>query len=249
MRTSIIFLSFFLVFQAITPTTVNAEPDLRHLVYLTEELPPYNYKDEGKATGLSVELLHLIWEELQLPESEIRFLPWSRAFDTTQHNSGHVLFTTIRTPGREALFKWVGPILEIKFSLMAPKNRHIIVKNEQDLAKFNISVISGYPSANMLQDLPVRRLHAHPKLDLIFQKLFTGRTDAIAIGEPIFKKKAKQFGYDPDDFEAIWPLATLHSCYAFSKDTPDSVIERFQKALDAVRKRPEYDALVTKYLP
>ena len=39
--------------------------DVEDLVYMTEEYRPLNYMEDGEVKGLTVELLKMIWEEME----------------------------------------------------------------------------------------------------------------------------------------------------------------------------------------
>jgi len=36
----------------------------RDLTYITEQFPPYNYQEDGKLQGISVDLLEMAWERM-----------------------------------------------------------------------------------------------------------------------------------------------------------------------------------------
>lgn len=80
---------------------------------VTEELPPYNYRDrDGLVTGLSVDLLQRMVDrsKLSLDSKGVQLLPWARAYQMALHQPNTVIFSIVRLPEREALFHWVGPI-------------------------------------------------------------------------------------------------------------------------------------------
>ncbi len=59
---------------------------------------------------------------------------------------------------------------------------------------------------------------------------------------------------DPGYFEVIYTLESYDLYYAFNKNIPDSVVDSFQEALDALRNKPdpsgvtEYQRIVYKYM-
>lgn len=220
-----------------------------HLSYLSEELVPYNYLENDRATGISVEVLNLIWNELGEPSQRVRFLPWARAYDEALHKPGKVLFTTIRTPSRENKFKWVGPIAQFKISLMGLKKNKFNIKSDEEVRTLNVGAVTGYAAVDLLKALHVRRLDQLTEVDLHIQKLISGRIDALALEEGHFWQRIKKLNMDPSIFEPIYTLKALQACYAFNIKTPDSTIQRFQEALNRVRKSPEYQALIRKYFP
>ena len=97
----------------------------RDLTYITEQFPPYNYQENGKLQGISVDLLEKVWENMgaNLNRSVIQLLPWKEGYQETLDENGKVLFSTARLPQREQLFKWAGPIGPIRNVLLA-KNHH-----------------------------------------------------------------------------------------------------------------------------
>lgn len=82
------------------------------LNYYTEDYPPYNYLKNGKVTGIAVETLNLVWEELGESPKKISLVPWARGYQKILNENDIVLFSTTRTPERENLFKWACPIAE-----------------------------------------------------------------------------------------------------------------------------------------
>ena len=77
---------------------------------LTEDYPPFNFVDkDGVVTGQSTEMVQAIMNEVGI-ESEIELLALAEALELAEKGSGVVLYSLNRTPEREELFKWVGPI-------------------------------------------------------------------------------------------------------------------------------------------
>ena len=63
----------------------------------------------------------------------------------------------------------------------------------------------------------------------------------------------KKNGYNVDDFETVYILKEADLYYAFHKDTPASLIQKFQNALDRLKiknnqNQSEYDKILNYYL-
>ncbi len=85
---------------------------------LTEEFPPYNYTDGGKVTGLGTEVVEAVLQELGL-QGQFQSMPWARAYETASNVPGVLIYSMVRTPEREKLFKWVGVIAPSDYYLFS----------------------------------------------------------------------------------------------------------------------------------
>ena len=52
------------------------------LYFITENYPPYNFEDDGKLQGISVDLLVLIFKKLKAQKTidDIHLKPWARGY-------------------------------------------------------------------------------------------------------------------------------------------------------------------------
>ncbi|MBI9080123.1 MAG: transporter substrate-binding domain-containing protein [Pseudodesulfovibrio sp.] len=246
-----IYLTFICFILCAAPSGFAAEPKspTQALVYLSEEFAPYNYQQNGQPAGLAVDILRLMWRKAQLPKQDIQFLPWARAYDMTLNKSGIVLFSTIRLPSREKLFKWVGPITTTETLLITMKGRNITINSPEDLKGLSIGGIQDYASSELLKKYEsIAHIEKVPSVQMNIKKLIANRLDAIALEQRTFAHNIKELGLNPEQFEKVWTINRIEPYYAFSKDTPDKVIALFQKALDAIKATPEYQRRLDQHL-
>ncbi len=231
---------------------VRAEIPLDHLKIMTEEYPPYNYEEDGKLKGIAVDTIVLMLKKTgsRLKREDIRIFPWARAYNDTLNNPGTGLFSTTRTPERESLFKWVGPVGINKMVLTAKKDRKITIQSPEDLKKYKTGVIiedivDQILSAMLLGEgcLEKVSMTAHN-----IKKLNSGRIDMIGYGEDVAKWEIKRNGFNPSDYETVYVLQSKELYFAFHKSTPDDIIKALQKALDELKKEGEYQKIVDFYL-
>ena len=104
-----------------------------NLTYYTEQLPPYNYMENGTLEGISVDLLEAITEKMgkKVTREEINLVPWTEGYQTVLTRNNTVLFTTARLPEREQSFKWAGPIYADNNVLFARPDRGIVVQGPE----------------------------------------------------------------------------------------------------------------------
>lgn len=245
------FYLFSLLFNLLCVSIVDAA-NVPQFLIMTEEWEPYNFRKDGVVRGISADMLVLMLEKVGSTQgrSDIKIFPWIRAYKYIQKKPGTILFTTTRTKEREKRFKWVGPIIEIEFSIHALKSRNIKINSPEDLKKYKIGTLRG----DVTEDLLIKK--AGMKRSEFSQvsanisntkKLLSNRVDLIAQNKDTLRAICKQIGTNPDKFEAVFTLDKKAMYYAFHKDTPDSVIKMFQTAFDEIKKKGKLDEILRQY--
>jgi len=235
---------------ALWPLPARADqPDPAGLTYLTEQYYPYNYAENGAVHGLSVDLLRLVWARMGVAEQPVTVQPWARVYDAALGQPGTVAFSMARTPEREALFKWVGPIDTVHFVLFSRAADTARTLSATSLEHLAVGTVRGDVSEAALLDLghPVR-IEPVADMELNLLKLDAGRLDLVAYEERSMYRLLERTGRDPGAYAVVKLLRRTEICYAFHRETPDALVGRFQQALDAVLAGPEYAALVARYL-
>ncbi len=97
-------LSIFTVIAHSETQTDN--PPLR---FYTEEYAPFSFSNDGDIVGINTELLKLTAEKLDL-DVKFMIVPWGRAQLATRQNDRTCFFSGARTPEREDIYQWVGPL-------------------------------------------------------------------------------------------------------------------------------------------
>lgn len=225
------------------PRIASAEPPPgpESLVYTCEDIPPSNYVSDGQLKGASVELLRAIWRKMGVREQPIDVVPWARGYDWLLTRKNHVLFSMSRTPQREALFKWVGPIFTVRNVLLGLAGGPVSISTLEDARRYRIGVINDDVLEAFLLERGFAResLEGVSSLELNFAKLDRGRIDLIAHTQSTFDEYIRQNALDPSRYRVHHVLMERKNYYAFSKEVPDALIARFQAALDACRDEQE----------
>lgn len=242
-------LAHLLIFAVLlTPLPTDAAAHIG-LSYLTEEYYPFNYTDEGDLKGISVDLLRLTWKELGQEPHPITAMPWARAYDRACNVSTTVLFSMARTPQRENMFRWAGPIMTVRFVLIAQKRDNITLDTISDAEGYRIGTLRDDITDALLQQYSnANKVEAVADMSQNIRKLMDDRLDMVAYEEHSWKMIALKNGLDPDEFETVFVLRETPVYYAFHRDTPPPVVREFQKALDRVKARPEYEQILNTYL-
>jgi len=157
------------------------------LTLTTEEYPPFNMLDERtkEPTGITVEKVVEVMRRAREPFT-ITSYPWPRAYQMALQMDNTCVFSTSRTPEREALFTWIGPLAKSDWTIFA---RATDVRKPRSLEDVKPFVIGGYNNAATGEYL---KLHGY-KVDLAIddslnmQKLLRNRIDFWATGDLLGK--------------------------------------------------------------
>ncbi|WP_196772892.1 substrate-binding periplasmic protein [Pseudodesulfovibrio alkaliphilus] len=230
--------------------TPPAQADDLHV--MTERYPPFSYQVDGEPRGFCVDLVRRILDRLGLEDTEIIFYPWARAYRALQEEDGRVLFPLSRSPAREHLFRFVGPVFEDTLYFYARRGAELEIASLDDARRVGAIGVTRddfyhqFLAARGFTNLDVSTCQAHD-----FRKLAQGRVDLVPMGE----KALAQFvgsidGLDPAMFERVGPPVHTSGVYiGFSRSTPDSVLRAWRQALDDLKAAGVYDAVMNRYFP
>ncbi len=219
------------------------------LSYITEEFKPYNYQEKGVAKGVSIDLLKMVWNELDIAEQPIHFMPWARGYETAITQPGTVLFATTKTEERKDMFRWAGPIAYSRTVMIGLRDRSISIQKPEDLNGYIVGVIRDYPAQSLLAQYDsLIRIDVSANFEMCLNKLEMGRVDLISTEETAFFKALNEMNKKPEQFETAWLVSDTTSHFAFNRKTSPLTVERFQRALDVVMKTPEYKKMYDSYM-
>lgn len=237
-----------------TSSAVLAE-DLRsplaELVYVTEEYKPHNFTNQGRLTGMAVETLRLIWRDQRIDEQPIQVAPWSRGYDLLKNDRNIVLFSTVRTPEREKLFKWVGPISQTTIVLLTLANRPVKMSSLNDAHGKRVAVVKDTSGWSLLQDIKMKAddlVEVH-SIKSGVRMLENQRVDLFAVGFSQFLDACSAFDCSMRLFKVAWHFHDRETYFALNRDVPDNIVVLFQEALDRVKKTPAYRSLQLTFQP
>ena len=211
-----------------------------------DDYRPLNYLVEGKLQGPSVDIVKLLFKEINEKEN-IVYLPWKRGYETAQIKENFAVASTTRTQERENLFKWVGPLAAKKFIVYALRSSNIKIDSLDDLNKYKIGVERSTISEQMLLSRGITNLSKvnYPKQNM--GMLMFKRIDLWSISSSTFHGILKKEKVSIDQFEAVYVLNQAKLYIAFNKDTPDETINKWQDAYDSLIKSGQIKEILEKH--
>lgn len=219
-------------------TSAAAEP----LKLVTEDYPPYAFRENGVLKGTSVEQLELVMKATG-QDHTMEIMPWARALTLAETQPMYCVFTTTHNDERDAKFKWVEPLLS---------GRTLLVRRTgSDVNPADLQAASGYLVGATRDDFTADLLKAKgfAKLDLVtdfnlsLKKLLAGRIDMMPIAEDYYAKLRR----DGIAIERVLVLSEQVFSLACNKSVPDAEITGMQAALDRLVADGTQAALFKKY--
>ena len=217
----------------------------------TEHYPPYNMKDiNGNLKGTSIKVLDAMLIEMKSNQSknDVKLRSWAKSYAVAQKVKNAMVFSTTRTDSREKHFKWVGPIATTTTGIIALKERNIVINSLEDLNKYKIGAVLKDIGEVLLLELGVDKkniqyVKGEDAINISFNKMKKKRIDMFAYDANVAFENAKMEGFDPSKYEVVYTLQEGNLYFAFNKNTDDSIITKWQNALDVIKKNGTYDKI------
>jgi polar amino acid transport system substrate-binding protein len=222
------------------------------LTVVTEEFPPYQFMDQGKPTGMTVEVVQAVLAEAGIT-TPITIVPWTRALKTAQERANVLIFSVARTAERENQFKWIGQVNQSQNYLYARAGSGISIKTLDDAKRYVIGTVLG----DIREDYFAKRgfqIQSVRQHELNYARLKAGRIDLWPTTDAVMTHIIRKAGDDPATAVVpVWKIDDLHVGYsgdflAASLATPDALVERVRAALDQIKSDGRFAAIEHKWV-
>ena len=225
----------------------SADPaDGNEFQLMTEDLPPYSYLENEKPSGLAVELVRAICRRIGHPDN-IKIHSWAIAYDLARSQDNRILFSTARTPDRENVFKWVGPIVHDRLFFFARSDSKLSIRSLDDArAVRKIGTYKDDVAEKFLIGKGFTNLDSVMAAPLNARKLAAGRIDLWIENFITGHESARRAGL-AGKIVPIFEVSSSDLYIAFSRSTPDKVIAEWQGALDAMKSDGEYRDIYLRF--
>lgn len=206
----------------------------------TEQNPPFNFLENGKIKGQSTLLIEQLFQKSghHILGDNIQFLPWVRGYYNVLHEKNAMLYSMARTPEREALFQWVGPIGKMTLGVIAKKNRHLMIATPDALHGYKIATIPDTASEKVLLEsgFRIEELERFANVSSQVKKLKENRVDALSFGVEATFALLQELGSDVSDYEVVYEFNKSDLYFAFSKETDLKLIAELNETLKTLIK-------------
>ncbi|MCF8979649.1 MULTISPECIES: substrate-binding periplasmic protein [Pseudomonas syringae group] len=220
-----------------------------HYQVVTEEWAPYNYSENGHLTGMTTEIVRAIMK-VTGHEFTIVLAPSMRASHILKMRPRTIMYSMFRTPEREHLYKWVGPILEESIHPYQLATATPVTSLEQLLHAPQITTRHAGLLPDMLQSLGFKNLDKSATESVqLYRMLLNGRT-SIIIGDTAagVTYQSRQLNIAPGTLRQV-PIELYRSSLyiAFSQDSEDELVASWASALETLRQSGELERIQQRY--
>lgn len=228
---------------------------LQDVTFISEEYPPFNYSDsEGHFTGMAVEILQLMFDELNIKKnaSDIQVFPWARGYALAQApGQMNALFTTARLKKRENKFKWVGPYTGFEVTVFSKNKAKYQISEKSDLGKYHFVIVRQDLSETLLIEagVPQKHISLVANVEEAIDKVLKERADCFAHSSKTLHKTLNKMGLKKEQFKSLYDIIGPKSYFAFNKSVDDKTVKAYQSAFDKVTINPDiFDKLYNKHI-
>jgi polar amino acid transport system substrate-binding protein len=220
-----------------------AQPEPR--LYLTTEVAaPHSMLEGKRVVGIGPDTVRDIMARARI-DYTIELLPWKRAYTAARERPDTCVFSTTRTPEREALFKWIGPIGEADWVLMGRADRHLRLDTLGDARRYRIGTYNGDARDHYLRS---RGFDVDPAPnDLINpRKLMANRIDLWAASIRRGSDTVARMGY-ADKIVPVLVFNSVRVYLACNRAMPDALAARMETAFASMERDGTVQRIVRRY--
>jgi len=223
------------------------------LQLFTESTPPFSYgigdDTTWTAVGSSVEIVNEIQRRTGYI-NKINLTTWTDAYTPPQYLPNSAVFTTDRTAERENKFQWVGPISSDRafFYTLASSGIDTIKTLAQAKSLLSIATPKEWFTDDFLRNNNFTNIVSTAVTSQeAYDQLINGEVQALLMTDLQMKWLADESGLSMSDFTQHLKVMDNDGYIAFSLNTPASVIQQWQRNLDAMKADGTFETIWNKW--
>ncbi len=210
----------------------------------TEAAAPHSMQDGQRVIGIGADTVREIMTRAHIDHT-IELLPWKRAYIAALEHDDTCVFSTSRTPEREARFKWIGPIGEADWVLMARADRKLHLDSLEDARKYRIGTYNGDARDQYLR---TRGFDVDPAPSDVLnpRKLMADRIDLWAASFRHGSATLSHLGYG-DKIVPVLVFNRIRVYLACNRGVPDALAARMNAAVASMEHDGTLQQILHRY--
>ncbi len=217
---------------------------------ITEEYPPVTFMGaDHRPSGFVVEIVEALMEQVGM-DQEILVAPWAIGYDLALNLPNILLFSMDRTPLRDPLFAWIGPVGSNTAYLYG---RRSFEPTLPDLSAAKASPAIGttqdWWTEQLLKELGFTNLKSSLDPRDTVRQLIHGDVELAIFTDLTASSLFESAGYSINDVVPLLPVWTQDFYIAASEGTHPHLVYQMQKALDAMKRDGRFERIIRSYVP
>jgi len=219
------------------------------LTIATEDSPPSTIVKGDALSGVSVEIVREIQKRIG-DTTHIDVFPWARAYSMATTTPDFILFATTRTPERESLFRWIGPIFSIKWGFFAMRSKaRPLGSLEEAKAGVIIGTYKDDAREQFLKSQGFTNLESSSSQMLNIRKLKAGRIDLLVSTNIGVATMPETAGLKPGDMVNVFTFKEVELYIAFSNGSDKATVAAWEKAFKDMQSDGTLAGIQARWLP
>jgi len=238
MRNNLILGVSFLLCLSLYVNDVRAQKSSNELVVevAVPQWRPYIYKENGVVKGYAYKILKDVFNRAGVPFNFF-IRPWARVYNDGLEKKNYLIPGIGRTPKREKLFNWVGPITKGDNNFIYKlKSNPITIKSIKDAKNYMVGTERGSYSHDLLVTNGLKKIYPVGTVEQLLQMLMLKRLTFFILDEERFLNEVEKLKLDPNLFEKALLAINVQEYMAFSKNTSPELVEKLRKAYQEIVK-------------
>lgn len=218
------------------------------LIATDVQSPPWEMMRGSEISGVSSDTIRLLFEALGIPY-QFSAQSWPRAYDMAINRRQTCVTSVVRSPNREKLFKWIGPIARENWVLYGRADRDISVSGLNDLVKYRIGAFGGDAEAMFLREhgVTAEEVTSGDGYRVNLKKLMNDRIDLWATGDFEGAYAVRTLGYD--NLRPVYVMREGGAIYlACNPSLTDELVARLNERLQIMDEDGSLEELRRSYL-
>lgn len=212
------------------------------------DIAPLYFLRNGVVTGFCAEVVKEIQRRVG-NHAPMQLVPWARAYRMALAGENVVLACPKRTPARDALFQWVGPVLEAQTNLYALKRARLRLHALDDARALDGILLSrDFYAYQYLTDAGFGNLEPVNSTKTMLAMLLAGRRQAMVLDREQLPALLAQANVAPGVVEPVLFLMNIESYLSFPRDTPETQVAQWRQALEQMKQDGSFVRLHRQWL-
>jgi polar amino acid transport system substrate-binding protein len=211
------------------------------------ETYPYNFQKDGQVQGFAFDVTKTLVERAGY-QLQVDIVPWPRALQLAQNDSGTMIFSVARTAIRERVYHWIGPITTSEVWLYKLASRtDIQIAELRDVSPYLIGDIAGNSTLSLLKSLGYK-IDTAPSNISNCNKFKIGRVDLIPFDPNGVDAFLQTCGIAPQQVVKVLHLPRDTALYiGLSKNTSLDIVNQLQREFAAMTKDQTLQKIVLRW--